>query len=410
MKTLCLLLFLVAPLFISGQPYWDELFKPDTLFPSDIAVDSQGSIYVSSFLSSQTVGGIYKSIDNGLTWSWQGALRNRKCITIHNDIILVCGELDIVKSTDYAESWTKWDFDLFADIREIRHIDSTIFIATGVNRIYRSTDNGDTWTEVFHNENYQLYEEDFMDVVFSEKDNIIYVVSRTLYGGVGGVYRSLDMGLTYEPIESWYATMPYSALLTCVMDNDGNLIVGGTGLYRYNVNENSWSILSLNNTPSDILVTPEKAYYFACDFISGSPAGAFVSYDNCNSFTDISAGLESRYLRNFALDEYGRLLAAGYYLQRTIEPVTVRVKSNEPGEFALYPNPFNECIRLILTPSYSSGKKHIRIYKINGQAVHEAETSSNEYVWCPDSNISKGIYQVIITENVRTYSTTVIYN
>ena len=410
MKTLCLLLFLVAPLFISGQPYWDELFKPDTLFPSDIAVDSQGSIYVSSFLSSQTVGGIYKSIDNGLTWSWQGALRNRKCITIHNDIILVCGELDIVKSTDYAESWTKWDFDLFADIREIRHIDSTIFIATGVNRIYRSTDNGDTWAEVFHNENYQLYEEDYMDVVFSERNNVIYVVSTTLYGGVGGVYRSLDMGLTYEPIESWYATMPYSVLYSCVMDNDGNLIVGGTGLYRYNVSEDSWSILSLNNTPVDIFVTPEKVYYFACDFISGSPAGAFVSYDNCNSFTDISAGLESRYLRNFALDEYGRLLAAGYYLQRTIEPVTVRVKSNEPGEFALYPNPFNECIRLILTPSYSSGKKHIRIYKINGQAVHEAETSSNEYVWCPDSNISKGIYQVIITENVRTYSTTVIYN
>lgn len=407
-KKIVLLLLLLVPLVNYSQPFWYQVHKPDSLLPSAVAVDNYGDLYVTSYLH-YNKGGVYYSNNDGQTWEFIGPeFQNFKTIDISdNNRILIGGNGIFVRDTITST----WQQTLpRRDVYCINSISDSIYLAGANNSIYRSNDGGYSWTRVHYNADSAQYLENFTSISYSPFDNSIYVTTATLYGGCARVYRSLDLGLSFELVQSWTATMPCASLRSGAIDSSGKLLVGGTGLYRYTPEYDTWEKLGLNNTPADILITPEEKFYFGCDFIGGSPAGAYVSEDNCQTFTEINGGLASTFVRGLAIDQYGRLLAvAGRYLQRSYDPVTTQVKEIIQNDLTVYPNPFNDCVNLLLTETDMTGNKMIRIIDLFGNVVHQNKVTSNPYQWCPN-NISKGLYYLLLINGSGISTAAIIYS
>ncbi len=409
MKKIVLLLLLVVPLVNYSQPFWYQIHKPDALLPSAVAVDNNGDLYVTSYVS-YNLGGVYHSNNDGQTWEFIGPNHhNLRAIDISdNNRIVVGGGAGILIWDPIAGTWQSSLFNL--DIYCINSISDSIYLAGAHNSIYRSNDGGYSWIRVHYNADSAQYLENFTSISHSPFDNSIYVTTATLYGGCARVYRSLDLGLSFQLVQSWTATMPCASLRSGAIDSTGKLLVGGTGLYRYTPEYDSWEKLSLNNTPEDILITPEGFVYFACNSITGSPGGAYVSHDNCQTFDDISDGLYSRYVQDFAVDQYGRLLVAGgNRLHRSYDTVTTQVNKIIQNDLTVYPNPFNNCVNLLLTETDITGNKVIRIIDSFGNIVHHNKVTSNPYQWCPN-NVSKGLYYIILINGLNISTAAIIYN
>lgn len=114
--------------------------------PATTIVDEKDNLYSYS-------KGITKSLDSGKTWQITG-LTNA---TVHSLVYLGHGQFiaatnfGVMKSTDYCASW---DLTSFLD-KYIRHIvvtnhNSLIAVSDSINGVYRSTDNGESWSFVNH--------------------------------------------------------------------------------------------------------------------------------------------------------------------------------------------------------------------------------------------------------------------
>lgn len=409
MKMFLLSILLAIPLLSYSQPFWYQVHTPDSLLASAVAVDKNEDIYVTSYVD-YNLGGVYYSNNEGQTWEFKGPDHHKlKTIDISdNNRIIVGGSVDILVWDSIKNTWQHTLNN--RDIYSINSISDSIYIAGENNSIYRSNNGGNSWTRVHYNADSVQYLENFTSISHSTFDNSIYVTTATLYGGCGRIYRSLDLGLSFQHIVSWTSNMPYSWLESSAVDNSGKILVGGTGLYRYSPEYDSWEILGLNNTPADILITPEERFYFGCDFIAGSPAGAYVSEDNCQTFTGINGRLVSMFVRDLAIDQYGRLLAvADRYPQRSYDPVTTRVKKVIQNDLKVYPNQFNDCVIISLDDTNKSGNKIIRIIDSFGKMVHQDKVTSNSYQWCPD-NVSKGFYHLLLINGSKINTTPIIHS
>ncbi len=409
MRKIVLLLLLFVPLVNYSQPFWYQVHKPDALLPSAVAVDNYGDLYVTSYVDGN-LGGVYHSNNDGQTWQFLGPnYHNLRAIDISDNNRIVVGGVAGIRIWDpIAGTWQPGvnSFNIYC----INSISDSIYLAGAHNCIYRSNDGGSSWIRVHSNADSAQYVENFTSISHSPFDNSIYVTTATLYGGCARVYRSLDLGLSFQLVQSWNATMPCAWLESSAIDSSGKLLVGGTGLYRYTPEYDSWEKLGLNNTPAAILITPEGKFYFGCDFIGGSPAGAYVSEDNCQTFTEINGGLASKFVRDLAIDQHGRLLAvAGRYLQRSYDTVTTQVNKIIQNDLTVYPNPFNDCVNLLLDETEMTGNKVIRIIDSFGNIVHQNKVTSNPYQWCPN-NVSKGLYYVLLINGLEVSTTAIVYN
>jgi|GEM_PF-3484794 len=226
--------------------------------------------------------GIYKSSDNGNTWqfSGNGTLFYSDpqygdfyvpflTLEYYNNTIYAGGDWNfgVWKSEDNGNNWviTSYDTNNITTVDDLLVKDNVIFASSEYGDIYRSLDNGITWTSISANLDITKYSKKLFSV-----DNSIFLANH------GGIYKTDDLG------ETWIRADKYIMLqqinISGILKHNGNYFVGSftSGVFKTEDNFNTWQsknngLLPVNDVMEDFLrniKSFEDTHLFAYNYIS----------------------------------------------------------------------------------------------------------------------------------------------
>jgi len=223
-------------------------------------------------------GNVYRSTDNGANWiAIQSGLPtgyNVNAMTTTSAGTVLAGTMNgIYRSTNFGASWSQV-FNLYGF--SFAKNGSTLYAGTG-NGVYRSTNDGASWTPINTGLNFSW----------------IYSVAAipngpgvTLFAGAGGVLRSTDNGATWTGVNNGLTSLSVYALATAPNASGGtDLYAGaGEGVFRSSDNGDHWTNVSFVYSRVQALeVTPSGA------ILAGTEADAFRSGDGGTTWTDTNS-------------------------------------------------------------------------------------------------------------------------
>ncbi len=292
-----------------GQTWTPLTDQLPSLGVSGIAVDPTDSntIYIATGDDDARVTpgkGVFKSMDGGQTWSMLGTglssgLDFLSDIIINpsdTDIILVASSIGIIRSDDGGSSW---NVVLSGSSRSLKKnpANDNVYYAILEDEFYRSTDAGQTWTQVTNGLPDASQTDRMVMAVTPAAPDRVYVYS--MQGSASnGVYISYDSGISFvqtsennnlvDSQQSWYD------LALAVSDTDPDVIIkgelnlmrsidGGDNFYTIN----DWAVENNAYTHADI----HFLAYFNGVLYVGSDGGIYRSYDNGNHFENLNDGL-----------------------------------------------------------------------------------------------------------------------
>lgn len=392
------------------QNFWEPISPPgDSLYTSDIAVDSSGYIYISNRKGYINYGGVYRSTDGGESWQLKGYPNsNLLSVAVHpvNNTIFTGGTGKIYKSTNQGDSWSTAFLFFASNVLRIRCGTDSLIFAAADEALIRSADYGITWKIVLADSSIN-YQEVFTDVAFSP-DGFIYACSKSLYGGCGRIYRSSDLGNT------WQVFGLCNHFFSLAIDNIGNIYVGGEGLFRYDYTYQTWEqLLPVGYAPYDILITPDNVIYIACTAENAAGlGGAYFSENGGQTFTRINSGLNYDDMSRITLDKAGRLLANNNDVFRSFDTIVTSIKELsiiEKTSFKCYPNPFSKSIDFLIEKSTpDEGNYFVNVYDSFGRLVYNSLMITGvPFKWEPD-NLNQGLYYILVYNSKQKYSAKII--
>lgn len=254
--------------------------------------------------------GIWKSIDAGKTWQRAGLEKSRHVprIRVHPDnadiaYAAVLGDIykptedrGVYKTVDGGKTWKKVLFAnedagavdlvidpsnprvLYASTWNMRRTPYSLSSGGPGSALWKSTDNGETWSEISANSGFPTDTLGIIGVAVSPAD------SQRVYAMVenkanGGLYRSDDGGDTWDHVNddrnlrqrAWYYTRVYAD----TQDPDKVYVLN----VRYHTSTDGGRSFQSANAPHgdhhDLWIAPEDPYRM----IMGDDGGAQVSYD-----------------------------------------------------------------------------------------------------------------------------------
>ena len=285
-----------------------------------------------------TNNGIYRSTDDGLSWKNYMVNYDYSVITdlTKNDNFIFAGTLNgVYSSADTGKTWSYLGPEF--TILSVCAIDSIIFTCIQGGGLFRSENNGQTWSPIDGNHyySYLLY------------NNKIFT------GTFTGIYVSPNNGLTWD-----FAALP-NQIITSLSKNDKYFFAANYtyGIYRSEDYGITWS-----ESNSGIPLNYIHPYtVFAKDsliFAGFTSNKIYLSIDNGLNWKDFSNGInidEETYHVKFAI--YGNKIFASFLYNSLwyydLSQITNVFESNDfiPGrtEFSLsqnYPNPFNPTTKI----------------------------------------------------------------
>ncbi len=448
---------------------WNYCWVQDIQGSLAIAVSKNGDIYASSYgdteydLENLYRAYIMKSVDNGVTWSYTDWCNSRvlDLITDGDQRIFAAFMKGVSYSSDGGESWTDRNpAGRFHSVNGLA-IDSAGIMYTAADfyaypepAVYRSADNGKTWTRIYYNAK-SIYMSDF---AIARTGDMFYAAGDlSIEGEYGGIYRSIDHGLSWERVvgsepvfslstmidgslfachddgvdkynestrtwdfmgmelaisvadksngiiftganssdgimyryveingkwigEQCINGLPVTPIISLLIDSQGDVIAGTNeyGIYRTTDNGDHWQATSLSIGQVSVLYLMSNG-----DLYSGvNYEGVYRSFDNGITWINISEGLPVDKFRCFALDNDSNLVVGteenGVY--KCLLPVAVASNVNNlPANIFLeqnYPNPFNPKTTIQFTIPKSQFVS-MEVYNLLGQKV---ATLKDEYL------------------------------
>ena len=211
--------------------------KEGRIFRSSDEGDNWSQVYESSVLSnitlclSYTAGGpilagldgtgIIRSTDNGGTWSTTSLTNNniRQMVVANNGDVLAASNTGIFKSTDDGDTWALSNNGLTNTniIALNKNTLGVLFCVTVNNKFFKSTDNGNNWIDLGFMPANPTY------CISSNSSNVLY--AGTLYG----LYKSTNDGSTWTE-----DSLDNIAISTLHFNSSNDLFVGtnSEGLFR----------------------------------------------------------------------------------------------------------------------------------------------------------------------------------
>lgn len=191
-------------LISEAQNSWVQLNFPDSLHIQCITTNDYGDIFVGVGYNNEQ-GGVYRSIDEGITWElvyddgYQGILS----IEIDDNGQIYAGSSNglqpMVISTNNGSSWSSYNapFGYNGNVTEIECVNEVVFISrweSGGGVLFRTSDNGNSWDSLFCCLNPST---DITSIKVDESNNII-ISTMGFQNNTGGVFKSADNGDTWE--------------------------------------------------------------------------------------------------------------------------------------------------------------------------------------------------------------------
>lgn len=257
----------------NAQDFWEQTSGPEGAYVNALAVDANGHILAGTQL------GLYRSENDGESWAKitegiPAGIVLAIAVNFNGDIFIGAGSNQIYRSIDNGTTWT----EVYLHDSPIWHIviNATNQLFAGTFRgILRSTDNGDTWVSANNGLpqlNRQIHSLSFNSVghIFAASDS--------------GVFRSTDNGENWIPMNNGLSTL----MTRTVLVNSNDTIFVGTnseGVFRSTDGGNSWNPAN-NGLSYDAVYT--LALNSAEHIFASTPIGIFKSINSGETWTPLS--------------------------------------------------------------------------------------------------------------------------
>ncbi len=318
-----------------------------------LAYGSNGIIYAG------TMGGkIYKSTDNGTTWTVINAGMNVSFIwslNISGGYIFAATEQGV-----YKYSGTTWTLTTLSgkDVHSLASYNGTVYAATWGFGIYKSSDNGSSWTQINNGLGSFLA---IQALTITSNGNVFAGTAG------GGVFKCSD-GVNWTKL-----TCSYSVIWS--MASTSTAVFAGTygdGLYRSLDAGLSWTKTSLNiSFVYSITVNLSGKIY-----VSSLTNGVYTSTDNGTTWNSIGMdgyGVSSLLVSTTSNNVYVGTKEGKVFMSSNNGTTAIENNNALPTEFKLeqnYPNPFNPSTTIQFAVP-QAGKYSLKVYNVLGQEVAE---------------------------------------
>ncbi len=325
----------------NGGTSWSALtdFGP-SLGVSSILVDpaSPNTIYVSTGdgdgRDSPSVG-VLKSTDGGATWSTTGLNWVRSDVRYTRKLvknptggrILVATSIGIWYTDDAGANWTQANTGVFYDLEQMPGSTGT-FYATAVNgttaQVFRSTDNGVTWTQVHSLASSNRAE---LTVSAANTNYVGVVYSKSSDSGYNGFYSSTNGGTSWTLKSSTPNLLGWNATgndaggqgwydLTVVTDptNANTIYLGGVNTWKSTNGGTSWTINTMWTSSGSVPVVHADKH--ALEFqnttlFQGNDGGIYKS-TNGTTWTDLTNTMAISQLYRLGVAQTNNAMIGGF--------------------------------------------------------------------------------------------------
>lgn len=289
MKYIFFLVLIFAPTFILSQE-WQKIASLENGAIVTITINDNGYI----FAGTQT-NGMFLSTDSGITWIKKnnGLLDTNILSSVSNgtgDIFVGTLAEGIHRSTNNGDNWEQINNGLtnpYYISSLFAHSSLDIYAGT-IDGIYKTTNNGDNWLSISPNLNLPV----FIKSILVNNDNYIYATEQD-----SGIYRSVDNGA------SWSIVNNFGNKLN--IDSDNNLYASTySGIIKSTNNGDDWFYINngLSSYISNIVIN-------SLDYIYTSSGGVYFSPDKGENWFEFNIGLENQSVYSMAIDSEGFVYA-----------------------------------------------------------------------------------------------------
>ena len=202
---------------------------------ADIGIASNGYLFLST-----TQNGVYRSTNDGLSWqqlAMTAGIEVRDLETKSGTIFASTKDYGLVKSLDNGDTWAGASSSVpesNVGAFTITNNGTMLLGVKGANGLYRSSDDGNSWTLTNFPMNYRVYS--------------LTVASNSIFAGTAefldGIYKSIDDGATWQKLSN--ASASYEYYSNGIFTSDGKLLIGvlNTGIYGSADMGNTWQLFN----------------------------------------------------------------------------------------------------------------------------------------------------------------------